>query len=78
MLRCRCTETVNLPDPPNTTVPEIKSIVSSSPSVVHAGFRYHTPFLGEGGVVGIPFGTASVVGGPIVGIEGGVLAKPFR
>ncbi len=41
-----------------------------SPSVIHARFRLLAPFLGEGRVVGIPFGTASIVSGRIVSIEG--------
>ena len=34
------------------------------------------PFPGKGGIVGIPFGAAAIVGGQIV--KGGARANPFR
>src|SRR6202047_3337321 len=49
-----------------------------SPPFVNAGVRFLAPLPGKGGIVDIPFGSAAVVGGRIVGVKGGVRAKPFR
>src|ERR1700732_1912179 len=49
-----------------------------SPPFVNAGVRFLAPLPGKGGIVGIPFGTAAIVGGRIVGVKGGARAKPFR
>src|SRR6202047_728791 len=49
-----------------------------SPPFVNAGVRFLAPFPGKGGVVGIPFGAAAIVGGRIFGVKGGARAKPFR
>src|SRR5207248_9750335 len=57
---------------------EILLLPALPPSAVHAGFGLFAPFLSEGLVVGIPFGTAAVVGGRIIGIEGGAGAESFR
>ena len=42
------------------------------------GVRFLAPFPGKGGIVGRPFGAATIVGGRIVGVEGGARANPFR
>src|SRR6202011_890596 len=49
-----------------------------SPPFVDAGVRFLAPLPGKGGIVGIPFGAAAIVGGRIVGVKGGARAKPFR
>src|ERR1700732_2216173 len=49
-----------------------------SPPFVNAGVRFLAPLPGKGGIVGIPFGAAAIVGGRIVGVKGGARAKPFR
>jgi uncharacterized membrane protein len=49
-----------------------------SPPFVNAGVWFLAPLPGKGGIVGIPFGAAAIVGGWIVGVKGGARAKPFR
>ena len=49
-----------------------------SPPFVNAGVRFLAPLPGKGGIVGIPFGAAAIVGGRIVGVKGGARAKPLR
>ena len=49
-----------------------------TPPFVNAGVRFLAPFPGKGGIVGIPFGAAAIVGGRIIGVKGGARAKPFR
>src|ERR1700732_4422413 len=49
-----------------------------SPPFVNAGVRFLAPLPGKGGIIGIPFGAAAIVGGWIVGVKGGARTKPFR
>ncbi len=37
-----------------------------SPPFVNAGVRFLAPLPGKGGIVGIPFGAAAIVGGRII------------
>ena len=46
----------------------IKLTSALSPPFVNARVRFLAPLPGEGGIVGIPFGAAAVVGGRIVRI----------
>jgi hypothetical protein len=47
----------------------IKVTSALSPPFVNAGVRFLAPLPGKGGIVGIPFGSAAIVGGRIVGVK---------